>query len=153
MPDVTLTIEPGVELEFYPSVGILVLGTLHAQGNIDHNIIMRPVKRANIEDYRIGRHMGNFHPKNPESKDKRLKYNVEPHSPNQIKRKKRHLRITEEEDFDVRLCQANVNGTICPEGARQGFVELFNRTTMQWVPMCDKRFSERNAEVSYIQSD
>ena len=147
MPDVTLTIEPGVELEFYPSVGILVLGTLHAQGNIDHNIIMRPVKRSNIDDHRIGRHMGNFLTKNPESADKRLKYKVEPHNPNQI-RKKRHLRITEEEDFDVRLCQANVNGTICPEGARQGFVELFNRTTMQWVPMCDKRFSERNAEVS-----
>ena len=44
MPDVELTIEPGVELEFYPSVGILVLGSLHAQGNIEHNIIMRPVK-------------------------------------------------------------------------------------------------------------
>ena len=39
MPGVTLTIEPGAELEFYPSVGILVLGTLHAQGNIDRNII------------------------------------------------------------------------------------------------------------------
>ena len=72
MPDVTLTIEPGVELEFYPSVGILVLGTLHAQGNIDHNIIMRPVKRSDIEDYRIGRHMGNFHSKSPETSDKRL---------------------------------------------------------------------------------
>jgi hypothetical protein len=154
MPDVTLTIEPGVELEFYPSVGILVLGILHAQGNIDHNIIMRPVKRSDIEDYRIGRHMGNFAEinaqQNPELKDKRMKYKTEPHNPNQIKRKKRHLRITEEEDFDVRLCQANVNGTVCPEGARQGFVELFNQTTMQWVPMCDKRFSERNAEVSSI---
>ena len=150
MPDVTLTIEPGVELEFYPSVGILVLGTLHAQGNIEHNIIMRPVKRSDIEDYRIGRHMGNFHPKNPESPNKRLEYEIEHHKRDQI-RKKRHLRITEEEDFDVRLCQANVNGTVCPEGVRQGFVEIFNRTTMQWVPMCDKRFSERNAEVSYDQ--
>ena len=149
MPDVTLTIEPGVELEFYPSVGILVLGTLHAQGNIEHNIIMRPVKRSNIEDYRIGRHTGNFHPKDPESPEsKRLEYKIDPFDKNYPVRKKRHLRITEEEDFDVRLCQANVNGTICPEGARQGFVELFNRTTMQWVPMCDKRFSERNAEVS-----
>ena len=92
--------------------------------------------------------MGNFHPKDPESPDsKRLEYNVDPYDKNYPVRKKRHLRITEEEDFDVRLCQANVNGTICPEGARQGFVELFNRTTMQWVPMCDKRFSERNAEV------
>ena len=146
MPDVELTIEPGVELEFYPSVGILVLGTLHAQGNIDHNIIMRPIKRSAIEDYRIGRHMGNFHPKNPEKPEKRLQYHVDQRNQNQV-RKKRHLRITEDEDFDVRLCQANENGTVCAEDARQGFVEIFNRTTMQWVPLCDKRFSERNAEV------
>ena len=151
MPDVELTIEPGVELEFYPSVGILVLGTLHAQGNIDHNIIMRPVKRSEVDDYRIGRHMGNFLSKNQEEKsNKRLEYHIEQHHKNQI-RKKRHLRITEDEDFDVRLCQANENGTICDEGASQGFVEIFNRTTMQWVPLCDKRFSERNAEVSISQ--
>ena len=120
MPEVTLTIEPGAELEFYPSVGILVLGTLHAQGNIDRNIIMRPVKLHEVHDYRMG---------------------------NRVHRAKRHLRITEEEDFDVRLCQADQNGTICHEHADQGFVEIFNKTTMQWVPMCDRRFSERNAEV------
>ena len=87
MPEVTLTIEPGVELEFYPSVGILVLGTLHAQGNIDRNIIMRPVKLSQVRDYRIGKQ-----------------------HQEQLKKKKvvkrsgsyKHLRITEEEDFDVR---------------------------------------------------
>ena len=55
--------------------------------------------------------------------------------------------LSDEEDFDVRLCQANRNGTICPEGIDQGFVEIFNKTTFQWVPLCDQRFSERNAEV------
>jgi hypothetical protein len=29
----------------------------------------------------------------------------------------------------------------------QGFIEIFNKTTFQWVPICDNRFSERNAEV------
>ena len=97
MPEVTLTIEPGAELEFYPSVGILVLGTLHAQGNIDRNIIMRPVKLSQVRDYRMGKQIQHVdHGKK--------------------KRKKRassfkHLRITEEEDFDVRLCEANQNGT------------------------------------------
>ena len=62
-------------------------------------------------------------------------------------RVKRHVKITEEEDFDVRLCQANRNGTICPDGIDQGFIEIFNKTTSQWVPICDERFSERNAEV------
>ena len=116
MPDITLTIEPGVELEFYPSVGILVLGTLHAQGTIDRNIVMRPVHLSEVNDYRVGRR-------------KRQAYN----------------RLAS--DFDVRLCQADKNGTVCPPGANQGYVEVYNRTTMQWVPICDTRFTERNAEV------
>ena len=117
MPDVTLTIEPGVQLEFYPSVGILVLGTLNARGSRDSNIVMRPA-RMDIAEYRLGRRrrQASFNPR---------------HS----------------SDFDVRLCQANENGTICPPGANEGYVEIFNRTTMQWVPVCDHRFTERNAEV------
>ncbi len=81
----------------------------------------------------------------------------------------KYLHLSEEEDFDVRLCTADVNGTVCPEKAHQvrthlsllffflqslhldvcsqGFLEIFNRTTMQWVPICDKRFTERNAQV------
>ena len=116
MPDVQLTIEPGVELQFYPSVGILVLGTLHAQGTLEQNIVMKPVNLEQVNDYRVGR-------------------------------RKRQSFYRNGNDFDVRLCQANENGTICPEGVRQGFVEIYNRTTMQWIPMCDTRFTERNAEV------
>lgn len=29
----------------------------------------------------------------------------------------------------------------------QGFIEYFNHTTLQWVPICDRRFTERNAQV------
>lgn len=42
MPDVTLTIDPGVTLEFGPRVGLLVLGTLIAMGRPDAKIIMKP---------------------------------------------------------------------------------------------------------------
>ena len=52
MPNVTLTIDHGVEMEFYPSIGILVLGTLHARGSVEHNIIMRPVNLQRENDYR-----------------------------------------------------------------------------------------------------
>ena len=116
MPEVTLTIEPGAELEFYPSVGILVLGTLHAQGNIDRNIIMRPVKLSQVRDYRMGKLIQTHdYYENHENYENRENY--ENHgNHNHGKRKKRassfkHLRITEEEDFDVRLCEANQNGT------------------------------------------
>lgn len=31
--------------------------------------------------------------------------------------------------------------------SHQGFLEYFNHTTLQWVPICDRRFTERNAQV------
>lgn len=43
MPNVTLTIYPGVVMEFAPNVGILVLGILNARGYIGSEIIMRPI--------------------------------------------------------------------------------------------------------------
>lgn len=226
MPGATLSIEPGVEMEFYPSVGILVLGTLHAQGNLERNIIMRPVELENVHDYRVGRQLGKppitnqgrIRHDDDENRDPRAKSgstrskrhtedhpcqdglngtlchddddktllpedqtfitesgnpvrkrrqtvksysnrlsnqkiankkseNEKPHREPRLNRSKRHVRISDEEDFEVRLCQANRNGTICPEGIDQGFVEIFNKTTFQWVPICDERFSERNAEV------
>lgn len=50
MPEATLHIYPGVVMEFAPNVGILVLGTLKAIGVPGHEIIMRPIKRADTND-------------------------------------------------------------------------------------------------------
>ncbi|CAB4069302.1 Protein bark beetle [Lepeophtheirus salmonis] len=126
MPEVTLTIDPGVQIEFYPSVGILVLGTLQARGgSIDDKIIFKPARNNEVKDIR-----------------------VKPQMPLRNKRKTKHYyKLNDKNKFEVRLCQANENGTICPPHINQGFVELFNQTTKQWVPICDKRFSERNAQV------
>ncbi|XP_013781367.1 protein bark beetle-like [Limulus polyphemus] len=44
---------------------------------------------------------------------------------------------------NVRLC---VSPT-CGKTRRDGFLEIFNTTTSQWSPVCDPRFTERNAEV------
>ncbi|XP_066905697.1 protein bark beetle [Halyomorpha halys] len=45
----------------------------------------------------------------------------------------------------VRLCTPdNCTGN-------EGFVERWNATTQQWVPVCDERFSERNAQVTCRQ--
>ena len=107
MPGVTLTILPGVELEFLPSVGILVLGVLHAEGYWDAPIKMRPAAKNAALSYRLIRQAGT--PQQPL----------------------------------VRLC---LDGK-CPPGANNGYLELFNGTTGQWVPICDKRFAEHNARV------
>jgi len=46
-------------------------------------------------------------------------------------------------DKSVRLCAEDK----CERGTRQGFLEYYNRTTLQWIPMCDNRFTERNVQV------
>ncbi|KAJ8673362.1 hypothetical protein QAD02_004624 [Eretmocerus hayati] len=43
----------------------------------------------------------------------------------------------------IRLCKDEN----CTSSTNEGFVEYFNRTTLQWIPLCDTRFTERNAQV------
>lgn len=49
MPEATLYIYPDVVMEFAPNVGILVLGTLKAVGLHGHEIVMKPMKRADTK--------------------------------------------------------------------------------------------------------
>lgn len=117
MPDVTLNIGGGVEMEFAPNVGILVLGTLNARGGRESTIKMRPIAKQSEELNRIERSIENM--VNQDS---------------------------------TRLC-TNRNCTIeGPENqeVREGFLEYFNHTTLQWIPICDRRFTERNA-VRFLQ--
>ncbi|XP_050298201.1 protein bark beetle isoform X2 [Anthonomus grandis grandis] len=117
MPNVTLTIHPGVTMEFSPNIGILVLGTLQAEGIEGNEIVMRPVtQNANLL--------------------------MEPGP----KREKRELELMGQES--IRLCK---NRDCSQEDeyavSSEGFLEWFNQTTLQWIPMCDPRFTERNAQV------
>lgn len=102
MPESTLTIEPGVILEFQPSVGILALGDIIAVGTEENPIIMRPTKTYDERRFR------------------------------------RQLVIPKS-----RLCIDQK----CSMNHTDGFLEIYNSTTEQWVPVCDARFTERNAQV------
>lgn len=104
MPDVTLTLRPGVVMEFHPNVGILVLGRLFARGRRGEEIVFQP------------------HPDIVGSK---------PLAP---------LR-----QRSLRLCTGQ--NCVKPTEKGEGFLEYLNSTTLQWVPVCDSRFSEKNAEV------
>ncbi|XP_035780255.1 protein bark beetle-like isoform X1 [Anopheles albimanus] len=49
----------------------------------------------------------------------------------------------------IRLC-TNRNCSMSEneaERAKEGFLEYYNHTTLQWIPICDRRFTERNAQV------
>lgn len=111
MPGATLTINAGVQMEFIPNVGMLILGNLIARGFIDDDIIMKThilPPNNNIEDEFL---------KNPMDHD------------------------------SIRLC-TNRNCTYDKNAqSHQGFLEYHNKTTLQWVPICDRRFTERNAQV------
>jgi len=112
MPDVTLNIGGGVEMEFAPNVGILVLGTLNARGGKVSRISMKPIMKSS-EEY------------------------------NRVERSIENMAIQD----SVRLCTNRNCTTEGPENmeVREGFLEYFNHTTLQWVPICDRRFTERNA--------
>nr|XP_022906031.1 protein bark beetle isoform X1 [Onthophagus taurus] len=112
MPKTTLTINPGVTLEFAPNVGILVLGTLKAEGFKGAEITLKPLRRT-----------GN------------LKHNID-------KRQLEHFEM----GSTIRLCQGQ-DCHLNSEFNNEGFLEYFNKTTLQWIPMCDPRFTERNAQV------
>ena len=56
----------------------------------------------------------------------------------------RSARQVAQPDNNVRLC---LEGECGGAQQRQGYLELFNRTTQQWVPVCDRRFTEHNARV------
>ncbi|XP_062547876.1 protein bark beetle isoform X1 [Armigeres subalbatus] len=49
----------------------------------------------------------------------------------------------------IRLCtNRNCSGSEHEnENIREGFLEYYNHTTLQWIPICDRRFTERNAQV------
>ncbi|XP_049825562.1 protein bark beetle isoform X2 [Aethina tumida] len=118
MPNTVFTIYPGVVMEFAPNVGMLVLGSLIAKGYKDNEIIMRPITRKENLMQDDGSH--------PSYRDKR--------SP--------ELLLGGE---SIRLCKnRGCDSEILPT---QGFLEYFNKTTLQWIPMCDPRFTERNAQV------
>ena len=119
MPKVTLTIMPTVTLEFAPNVGILVLGTLKAVAQKGYEITMRP-----------------------QSGLATIHANIEKR---EARRPKREL-----EDFSlesIRLCKGRSCDKETQVGSNEGFLEYFNKTTLQWIPMCDPRFTERNAQV------
>lgn len=130
MPEVILTINPGVILEFPPDVGILVMGTLQAIGHAQLPIIMRPVSKLN-----------NFESNKIEKRDTN-RFSAYHH------KQRRQLETLTYQD-SIRLCtgrNCSINDNLI-EKSNEGFLEYYNRTTLQWVPMCDNRFTERNAQV------
>ena len=133
MPGVQLVIEEGVTLEFYPSVGMLVLGDLTAAGTDSRPVVMRPAKLADENSLRFKR----------QSTTKAVNYDLDSrdHSATDLTNVRLCISETCEEWSSANKTGSGLNTP------NDGFVEVFNRTTQQWMAICDDRFTERNAQV------
>ncbi|KRY89173.1 HHIP-like protein 1 [Trichinella pseudospiralis] len=124
MPGATLTIEPGVEVHIYPNVRILVLGTLKAQGTFWDPIRLKPINWTDVQ-----------RPKELLTSGARWRrdavYRMFPLL-------KRHDSFYQK--FDVHLTGSSTDPSL-------GFLEIHNMTTGELVPVCDRQFTRRNAEV------
>lgn len=140
MPGATLTIEAGTLLQFHRDVGILVLGQLRALGRPGGGRIRMELYRgSNDADVHGGVQMGGPGVK---ADAYRLDYlglggvrlvNTPP------------LDSPRPQSF-VRYALPNSKDDTTP-GPNEGFLEVFNRSTSQWVPVWDSDFGVRNARV------
>ncbi|XP_074593530.1 C-type lectin domain-containing protein bark beetle [Brevipalpus obovatus] len=148
LPGTNLTIDAGVEIEFYPSVGILVLGDLVAYGNRRDWITMRPVNAFRDVLYvssssissPVPMSLSSLAPSKPLISSDRIMKRDRYSASNSFQR-------ATTERIKVRLCITEPCEESKSVSNNHGFLEIFNRTTNQWVPICDERFSERNVQV------
>ncbi|XP_003374613.1 putative scavenger receptor cysteine-rich domain protein [Trichinella spiralis] len=122
MPGATLTIEPGVEVHIYPNVRILVLGTLIAQGTFWDPIRLKPINLTDIQ-----------RPKQPTSATRWRRDAIY-----------RMFPLLKRYDSFYQKFDVHLTDSLDPS---LGFLEIKNMTTGELVPVCDRQFTRRNAEV------
>ena len=124
MPGATLYIDAGVELEFYPNVGILVLGHLKAAGTESNYIKMRPVRQ-----FQNRMPFFSDSPTNQKSESGDQKDFLEFNNPTPSN----HLRLF-----------SGLN-------EREGFLQIYNETLRSWTWVCDHEFNLLTAAISCKQ--
>lgn len=163
MPDVRLVIEQGVTLEFMPNVGILVLGDLVAAGTREKPIQMRPVLNASdilplnqyLSPYKLRPTITTPLVNDPSSyeynyalRHYQSAYPIDLGSvrlcKNEICNDGTHIYENNVEDYNLRQEVLQTSNTTWK---LDGFLEIYNMTTLQWVPICDPLFTESAARV------
>jgi len=118
MPTGSLIIEKDVEIQFYPNVGILVLGSMSALGSEDKRIRFTPIRKSDyINSTRITKRSIN---RDSILQNKPVESNVLP--------------------LQVRLSGG--------DNSDEGFIEIYNDTEHRWALLCDSNFNDRTAEVA-----
>uniref|UniRef100_A0A915K0I4 SRCR domain-containing protein n=1 Tax=Romanomermis culicivorax TaxID=13658 RepID=A0A915K0I4_ROMCU len=130
MPGAVLTIEKGVEIHVCPNVRILILGSLIAQGTADEPIRFKPINITEYDHFcslHRGAHISKSRLRKRDTVDSRFPI--------------LNRYVASLQEFSSHL--------VLDEGGdeRSGFLHIFNATTGEMVPICDRQFSTRNTEV------
>ncbi|CAD5226291.1 unnamed protein product [Bursaphelenchus okinawaensis] len=155
MPGATLTIERNVEVHVWPNVRILVLGNLVADGTLWQPIRFKPINATEWAE-ELGTRPTRYRRHTTLRRQKR-RIDVDQRHEAFVRRKRKTgpqkfdpvysefptLRREDpfHQNFRVLLSE---NGT---KLGRSGFLELYNATTGEIVPSCDRQFTARNAMV------
>jgi hypothetical protein len=119
MSGVSLKIEGGAELQFYPSVGLLVLGSLVISGGPNNRVKIGPVPQTDMVLNRGRRDLSS---------------------------KPRTVEKIHHPDIDARIgYQLKFVGG---PNEDEGFIQIYNETERRWAIICDSHFNERTAEVA-----
>ncbi|CAB3397311.1 unnamed protein product [Caenorhabditis bovis] len=152
MPGATLTIESGVEVHIWPSVRILVLGNLIADGTYWQPIRFKPINTTEYDELK-GRIPTEYKRKKREAVLPTILYKnagarvrekrADRGRPDAVYRDFPTLNRADPyyQRFTVSLSE---NGS---DYGRSGFLQIYNATTGEIVPSCDKQFTLRNAQV------
>ncbi|KAI3378328.1 hypothetical protein SNEBB_011077 [Seison nebaliae] len=109
LPTNTLIVDDGIELRFFPQIGILVLGDLYVGGKKNS-----PIKMTNAFNL--------------------INKNNEEILNNNLNWERKHSNVVlldPENDYHL--------------SSKKGYLHLFNETISEYLPLCDRRFSQENA--------
>uniref|UniRef100_A0A8R1DMH6 SRCR domain-containing protein n=1 Tax=Caenorhabditis japonica TaxID=281687 RepID=A0A8R1DMH6_CAEJA len=141
MPGATLYIQENVEVHIWPNVRILVLGNLVAEGSYWQPIRFKPI---NITEFlEIKGKIPTEYRKKRGVVFEREKRASDRSKPDLIYRQFPTLHRDDlyYQRFTVSL---TANGS---DYGRSGFLQIYNATTGETVPSCDRQFTIRNAQV------
>ncbi|CAJ0963174.1 unnamed protein product, partial [Mesorhabditis belari] len=131
MPGATLTIERGVEVHIWPNVRILVLGNLVADATYWEPVRFKPINVTEYEETR-GRERG------------RYKRSIDRARPDPV-----YASFPQLYRYDPYYQKFSVHlNTEDSKTNRAGWLEIYNATSGEIVPLCDRQFTIRNAQVA-----
>ncbi|EYC44991.1 hypothetical protein Y032_0443g1557 [Ancylostoma ceylanicum] len=154
MPGATLWIEKGVEVHVWPNVRILVLGDLIADGTYWEPIRFKPINTTEFDEMRgkIGtrykRSSGFLRRYKRSDIGLRVERWLRTRRANRARSDDVYYQFPQlyrEDPYYQRFSvQLSANSTI---PGRAGFLQIYNATTGEVIPSCDRQFTVRNAQV------